>query len=127
MRLLVCGGRDVVRAQQRRDEITLHLDTLHAATPIGLLVTGGAQGVDAIAEGWARAKAIPLAVYPAPWQSKLGRAAGPARNAWMLRFGQPDLVLAFPGGAGTRSMCELAEAQGVPLERHGFEADNDRA
>ena len=33
----------------------------------------------------------------------------------MLEFGKPDLVLAFPGGRGTKDMTTKAEAAGIPV------------
>jgi hypothetical protein len=34
----------------------------------------------------------------------------------MLDEGKPDLVLAFPGGRGTRNMVGQAKRRGVPVE-----------
>jgi len=35
----------------------------------------------------------------------------------MLDKGQPDLVLAFPGGNGTADMIRRAEAANIPVKR----------
>lgn len=35
------------------------------------------------------------------------------RNRRMLDEGRPDLVVAFPGGPGTRNMVKLARAHGI--------------
>ncbi|MFD3263157.1 hypothetical protein [Phenylobacterium ferrooxidans] len=44
-------------------------------------------------------------------------AAGPWRNATMLRDGHPDLVVAFPGDTGTADMVRQARRAGLePLE-----------
>lgn len=53
-------------------------------------------------------------VFPAPWDFHKN-SAGPIRNAWMLRFGQPDLVLAMPGGTGTADMVKKARAAHVEV------------
>lgn len=45
--------------------------------------------------------------------------AGPIRNRRMLEQGKPDLVVAFPGGAGTANMVRLTEAAALPLLRPG--------
>jgi predicted Rossmann-fold nucleotide-binding protein len=38
----------------------------------------------------------------------MGLAAGPIRNQQMIDEGKPDLVIAFPGGAGTHDMMARA-------------------
>ena len=54
-------------------------------------------------------------MFPACWDF-YGLSAGPKRNAWMVRFGQPDLVLAFEGGRGTQSCVQIATEAGVAVE-----------
>jgi hypothetical protein len=73
LRVLVCGGRDYC------DWRTLFaaLDAIHAETPIGLVIYGGARGADDIACQWAaQAERVPRREFPADWR-KHGRAAGP--------------------------------------------------
>lgn len=116
MKVLVCGGRDFRSPAQ----VHAALDRLHAETPITELIQGGAPGADAYAREWAcRHPEIRRYVCHAEW-NKHGLAAGPLRNAKMLTWG-PDLVVAFPGGAGTADMVRRAERAGVrvfkPLER----------
>lgn len=109
-RVLVCGGRDY-------DDVThLHdvLNAVHAAYPIGVLISGMATGADADAAEWAKDLAIALEPYPADWYAH-GSAAGPIRNQRMLDEGQPDLVIAFPGGKGTADMCARAKRYGVKV------------
>lgn len=36
---------------------------------------------------------------------------------WMLEFGRPDLVVAFPGGRGTEDMVTKAERAGIRVLR----------
>jgi hypothetical protein len=52
-------------------------------------------------------------VCNAEWE-KYGRLAGPKRNARMLEW-KPNLVIAFPGGAGTSNMVKQANAAGVTV------------
>jgi len=90
------------------------LDAIHAETPITHLIQGGADGVDKFAGGWAAFKpGIVRYVCHAEWD-KYGRMAGPIRNCRMLEW-KPDLVVAFPGGAGTANMVKQAEAAGVKI------------
>jgi predicted Rossmann-fold nucleotide-binding protein len=110
MKVIVCGGR---RFDQRR-ALNQALATLHADHKISLVVTGGASGADHLAKLWAQHERVAVCEFPANWQFE-GRVAGPKRNAAMLRLAQPDLVVAFPGGAGTESMMRQARAVGVPV------------
>jgi hypothetical protein len=109
MKILVCGGRAF------HDHRKL-FEVLDSIPNITHLVHGGATGADALAGQWAVERRIPCDVYHANWRS-YGRAAGPIRNAQMLREAKPDLVLAFPGGRGTANMVELAEKAGVKVRK----------
>lgn len=109
-RVLVCGGRDYV------DEGTLSsvLDQAHAANPIALLIHGACAGADMLAEMWAGRAGVKTAPFPADWDA-YGKSAGPIRNRKMLDEGKPHLVIAFPGGRGTRNMVEQAKGANVPV------------
>lgn len=117
MILLVCGGRDY----DDHDHIHTVLDRIHAQVrvkgepaQIVTLVHGAAAGADTQAGIWAKRRGVAVMEFPANWNEH-GRAAGHIRNAQMLEEGQPDLVLAFPGGKGTKSMVRKAWAAGVPI------------
>lgn len=110
IRVLVCGGRDF----DDRAALDAALDRLHAQHRFTLLIAGGARGADTMAEQWARDRGIRTRIYMARW-TIYGRAAGPIRNARMLRKGRPDLVVAFPGGKGTAGMVALARDAGVEV------------
>jgi predicted Rossmann-fold nucleotide-binding protein len=112
MRLIVCGGRFYDDAA----EVARRLGAIHARHGITLLIHGGAPGADRLAGRWAEERGIPTRAYPADWR-KWDRAAGPIRNAAMLRVEKPDAVVVFPGGIGTKNMIDLAEKAGVPVWR----------
>lgn len=109
-RVLACGGRDY----HDRRAVFRMLDGLHAKKPITLLIAGCARGADSLALEWARERRVPRRRFVADWKGQ-GRAAGFLRNAAMLREGRPNLVVAFPGGAGTRDMTHRARFAGVPI------------
>lgn len=111
MKILVCGGRDY-------DNLALvyqTLDAIHAERTIKCVIHGGARGADACAWNWAVQRDIPQMSYPADWKAH-GRVAGPRRNQTMLDL-HPDiqLVVAFPGGAGTRDMIKRAVRAGIEV------------
>ena len=104
MKVLVCGGRDY----KDTAKLFLVLDKLHEETPISLVIQGKANGADSLAKQWAELREIDCDSYPAKW-SEHGKFAGPTRNIEMLQKGKPDLVVAFPGGNGTRHMVNISK------------------
>lgn len=103
MRVLVCGGRDY--AEKR-----VVFDTLDSLDPTEIC-QGGATGADYLAKQWAQYSKIPCKEFKAEWK-KYGNAAGPIRNKQMIEEFDPDMVVAFPGGSGTKNMIKLAENAG---------------
>lgn len=112
MRVLVCGGR------KYDNGVSLYgvLGRLHREHNIALVINGGAPGADSLASKWAKANGVPCQTHHAKWD-RYGRRAGPIRNALMLDQ-NPDIVIAFPGGAGTADMVRRAQAAGVIVRQH---------
>lgn len=111
-RVLVTGGRDFTT----RAFLDAALDRYRQEHGVALIIHGGARGADALAGRWAQASGVPFVVMPAHWQAAaLGKAAGPIRNQWMLDLLHPDVVIAFPGGVGTRDMVARARRAGVDV------------
>ena len=131
MILLVTGGRDFMDSAY----VYHRLNTIHTISPITTLVEGGAPGADTWARTWAIGHPdIILATVAADWNGPCREmcspnhrrqysglsttycpAAGVYRNRDMLEIFHPDVVLAFPGNNGTKSMIDLAIAAGVPV------------
>jgi hypothetical protein len=109
--VLVCGGRGFNDFEQ----LCVRLDMVHITDGIALLVHGGAQGADYLADRWARMRKVPRKPYPANW-TRNGRAAGPIRNQTMLDNEPIDLVVAFPGGRGTADMVRRAKRAGISVQ-----------
>ena len=109
MIIIVCGGREYNNV----DAIYDALNRVHAKKRIECIVHGDCTGADKIAECWAINNGVNYAKVPAMWEHH-GKAAGPRRNALMLRLASGGLV-AFPGGRGTASMIRLARDAGIPV------------
>lgn len=109
MRILVTGGRNFAN----RPLLTATLDRLHAERPITLVIHGAARGADTLAGEWAVMNGVLFQAYAADWE-RYGRSAGPRRNGEMLAE-KPDLVVAFPGGAGTEDMKRRARGAGLEV------------
>lgn len=110
--ILVAGGRNYLNMSA----LTEALDRLHAKRPVTLLVHGAAKGADTLSGRWARDRSIACTPYPP--SRKLD---GPGwdwkyrRNARMLHSAKPHLVVAFPGGPGTKHMVQTAKAAGYQV------------
>lgn len=143
MNILVCGGRNyghVVRTvgdpnleteemKKRIAEYQHVQDVLHGMIltysnerkdgenwlPTDItIIEGGATGADSAAADFAICNYCQIKEYKADWK-KHGKAAGPIRNKQMIQDGKPDLVVAFPGGEGTKNMIEQAQAANIAV------------
>jgi len=114
--VLVCGGRDFSDQQY----MWALLEREHAKHKFARVIHGAARGADRMSGEWACQSGIPVTTFPADW-AKHGKRAGPIRNQQMLDEGKPDLVIAFPGGAGTADMVRRAKAAAVPTVVVRFE------
>jgi len=112
LHVIVCGGRDFV---PRPDDGTRLCAWLFRVAPV-VLHHGDASGADRWAAGLAaRLDGVTVVAHPADWDTH-GRAAGPRRNAEMLRDAfesggrERPIVVAFSGGRGTADMAKKATA-----------------
>jgi len=115
MRILVCGGREF-------DDWRLFSDTLSEydldnQQPI-TIIEGGAKGADFCGRLYAKYCGWEHLPFLADW-NKYGKRAGYLRNKQMLVEGKPDLVIAFPGNAGTADMIRQAKDAGVEVREIG--------
>lgn len=117
--LAVAGTRDDRTAAQALP----HLRERLAAIPRPFLVaTGGASGVDALAEQEAMAAGAVCVVLVLPNWQQLGRGAGPVRSRLLLELLRPDLLLAYPNGQKGEAShvtwwtVDAAQKMGVPVE-----------
>ena len=116
LRVLVTGGRITTLKKLGFDPGAVHVlvvKTLNVVSACGqreiTVIHGGANGVDAMANGWADTTRTRKEVYPVTREewAELGKGAGAIRNGFMLTK-EPQLVLAFPGGNGTLDMITQA-------------------
>jgi hypothetical protein len=84
-----------------------------------VIITGGAEGADKIADDYAEVYGFDRIIMPANWK-KHGRAAGPIRNKKMLDM-KPQLVIAFRKygySPGTTMTINEAMKRDIPVEVH---------
>ena len=112
LRVLVCGSRHFADKDRVETAMYVMANALHEHLTV---MTGGAQGADALAAAAARRLGVQVTEYSADWATH-GRAAGPIRNQRMLVEGAPHVVVAFDArGRGTSDMVARARKAGVVI------------
>lgn len=112
-KILVCGGRNYA------DKVLF--DAIMLRVMFGCnyretcIIEGGATGADGMAKAWGKHRGIAVLSVDANWEFYGRYMAGPIRNTWMLTFCKPDIVVAFPGGAGTANMVIQAGRILIPV------------
>ncbi len=103
---IIAGSRNIT------DYELISLALNMAPFGIGKVVSGGARGVDALGEEFARVNNLPLKVFPADWE-KHGRSAGHIRNAEMAKYADALIAVWDGKSKGTLSMIRLAKKAGL--------------
>lgn len=110
-RILVCGGREFSDFNGLSRTLS---ECARFFAPDYVLIHGGARGADMLAHQWAFFQGCAVIRMDANWDY-YGKRAGSLRNEWMLKYAKPDLVIAFPGGTGTKNMIDSATKAGVQV------------
>lgn len=99
MKVLIIGSRNIT------DYPLLEKVIKESGFIISLIVSGGARGVDKLAERYAKENRIPIKIYTADWN--LGKSAGFIRNSVLYK--ESDALIALWNGesAGTKHMINL--------------------
>lgn len=115
MRVVVSGSRSITDANAVERELRSYLACKDE------VVTGGAQGVDAIAHDYAYRMFCKTEVVEAEWD-RFGKQAGPIRNRKMLE--DADMLVAIWDGKsrGTKNAIQTALELGVKTHVHFVEA-----
>jgi hypothetical protein len=79
-----------------------------------IIVSGGAKGVDSLAERFADENELKKKIYKADW-SKYGRAAGPIRNQQIVDNANAMIAFATKDSKGTKNSVKLAVKKGIPV------------
>lgn len=109
-RVIVCGGQSF----GERGTVFFHLDRMHAANPIEMIITGADTEIDRDAQGWAEARRVTRAIFQVKW-GLYGNGAMGRRNAEMIEKGRPTDLFVFPGERGTADLILRARRAGLNI------------
>lgn len=101
MKVIIAGCRNFHNYKTLLDAIS------ESGFEITEVVCGGATGVDALGEKWAKEHNIPIKYFPADWD-KWGKAAGPKRNKQMSEYADALIALWDGMSRGTNNMVFYA-------------------
>lgn len=124
-KILVCGGRDF-NNRLAVNSVLAEYKSKYGHTGM-IIIEGAAKGADKLAHLWAIANNVENWRFPITkedWK-KYGNAAGPIRNEAMFNESQPDLVIAFPGGNGTKHMINYSKSKGCEVIEVNCKKDCD--
>lgn len=101
MKIAIVGSRNF-------SDLTKVRDYVNTLPPDTIVISGGAKGVDTVAETTAKAKGLTTIVYLPEWK-KYGRSAGIKRNEDIIH--NAEAVIAFWDGnsPGTRNSINQAK------------------
>jgi hypothetical protein len=108
MKIAVVGSRQVLDEPVIQEVLDTYLGKMT------VLITGGAKGVDTLAERWARKNDIPVEVYLPDWKN-LGKAAGIVRNRAMVLECQECIAFWDGISKGTKSTIDMCKKQNKPV------------
>ena len=121
MKIAVVGSREFKDIKFERNVILKELifaipdieENPNAPDPI--LISGGARGIDTLAEEVAKSQRIETKIFPAEW-NKYGKGAGFIRNELIIK--EADRVIAFWDGRskGTKHSINIAILAHKPID-----------
>jgi hypothetical protein len=107
MQLAIVGSRDFRDEKAFEERVKEFLSGYNNNELPEAVVSGGATGADTLAKNWAKKNGVKLVEYKADF-NRYGKAAGPIRNALIVK--DCTHVLAFPSrhGKGTQDTIKKA-------------------
>ena len=116
MKVVIAGSRQVT------DQIFVISAIERSGFQIKEVVSGGARGVDKLADKWASDNAIPVKVFESDWE-RYGKAAGPIRNKMMAEYADALIAIWDGKSRGTKNIISTAEKLGLSVFVHKLDSD----
>ena len=98
MKLAIVGSRNFHNYLLVENCIDNYIKTTNISP--SLIISGGASGVDALAEQYAKNKNIEIQVFPADWKTH-GKKAGPMRNSLIVEAATHIITFPSKDSVGT--------------------------
>ena len=114
MKIIIAGGRDFTTEEHYELLKEVCSKTLSKCTNIEI-VSGGAQGADALGERFAKEFNYDIKLFPANWKEH-GRAAGPIRNREMAEYANALIAFWDNKSRGTKNMIEEAKKRDLQVK-----------
>jgi hypothetical protein len=108
VRVIIAGSRNITDYNIMKDAVK------KSNFVIDTIISGGARGVDSLAEEYARYYNIPLDVMKADWD-KHGKSAGYKRNVEMAKSAEALIAVWDGESKGTKHMIDIAEERGLKI------------
>jgi len=108
MKTIIAGSREGCGYQD------FHRALMACPFEITEVVSGGARGVDAMGETYAKDQGLPLSLFPADWRAH-GKAAGPIRNREMAAYAEALVAIWDGESRGTKNMIDEASKRGLVI------------
>lgn len=116
MKVIIAGSRDITDYNVLLNAASKAYD--EEGIEITEIVSGGASGVDTLAERFAQEMDIPITVMKALWykNGKYNNSAGILRNIDMANSETEALIALWDGkSAGTKHMIDIAKKKGLKV------------
>lgn len=114
MNVIVAGARDLVHDQHCVVVAQAVERWIAENGSVGRVLCGDCRGADAFGRHWANTVGVPVDRYAPDWD-RYGKAAGPYRNAAMVRDADGLVVVRFPDSRGSADVLRRAQAKGIPI------------
>lgn len=118
MKLMITGSRSLSKNEEATRDVNETLDALLAKHADIQLLSGGARGIDKMAEAWAKERKVPVVLY-LPDYKRFKRGAPLVRNQEMVDT--CDGVVAFWDGKSKGTKFVLDRARGKLLSCSTYE------
>jgi YspA, cpYpsA-related SLOG family len=106
MKTAIIGSRNI----ENYDLLKQAVKGLH----ITAVISGGAAGVDKMAEQYAKENGLPLTILPANWNAH-GKSAGMIRNAEIVKIAEQIIAIWDGSSRGTAATINMAKKAKKPL------------
>ena len=107
MNIMIVGSRAIDNYDFVKENVDQYIKEKNIEDKI-TIISGGARGVDSLAESYAEEKGYDFKCFPANW-GQFGRAAGPIRNRKMVNYIKKHggVCLVFWNGKSTGSKEDI--------------------